>query len=270
MAFGKWVKRKSRQATKAAGKRYGISYGRKGVQFKKNTMSKLAKDVMMIKSQLNVEKKYVDTAESINGNVGQVRDNGDGYFAEVISPDIVQGVAEGQRVGNSIKATGLVLKFNMFKQPQAEGNRRLCIRVIKSLDPGMSPAEIHAKLLDVNPFVPVRDYNSNLDYTQLKDGRIKVIAEKKVYFGQNGGDGLGTIPAETMTKSVTLPIKLDEVHRFSTNAQTQSDNIRYYLVITCDNGNAGGSSSSILGAYVTNPNSGIDFKCHSRFWYVDN
>ena len=116
MAIGKWAKRKSSQATKAVGKRYGVSYGRRGVRFSKNSMSKIAKDVMMIKASLNTEKKFVDTDELIKGNVGQVDGNAQGYLAVDLTPQIVQGVGERQRVGNSVKATGLVLKMNINKQ----------------------------------------------------------------------------------------------------------------------------------------------------------
>ena len=269
MAIGKWAKKKSAQATKAVGKRYGVSYGRRGVRFSKNSMSKIAKDVMMIKAQLNVEKKYVDTLEEADGSVGQVNVNSDGASTFNITPNIPQGVGESQRVGNSIKATGLVLKFNMIKQNQAEGNRRLCIRLVRSLDPGLGSSPIHQRILDLNPFVPVRDYNSNLDYTQLKDGRLKIIATKYVSFPQNGGDSMN-LPNEAMTKSITMAVKLNEVLRYDVNTDDQPDNVRYHIVITCDNGNAGATASTILGVSVPDSNSAIDFKCHSRFWYVDN
>jgi len=270
MAIGKWAKKKSSQATKAAGKRYGVSYGRRGVRFSKNSMSKIAKDVMMIKSQLNVEKKYIDTLIDADADVGQVRDNGDGFYGNTfLTPSIAQGVQESQRVGNSIKATGLVLKFNMIKQSQAEGTRRICLRLVKCLDPSLSAADVHARILDPNPFVPVRDYNSNLDYTQFKDGRLRIIATKNIWFDQNNGDNL-TIPQEAMTKSITMAVKLNDVLRYNTNADTFPENVRYVLIATCDNGNSGASQSQVIGCSVPDPNSAIDFKVHSRFWYVDN
>jgi hypothetical protein len=272
MALGKWVKKKSAQATKAAGKRYGMSYGRKGLKMSKQSLSKIAKDVMMIKSQLNVEKKYVDTYEIFDyNNVGQVRDNADGRAVADITPSIAQGVAEAQRVGNSIKATGMVLKFNMVKQSQAEGTRRVRIYIVRSLDPNITPGDVHNRILDGNPFAPVRDYNSNLDYTQFKDGRLKIIAKKDVYFAQNSGDGLNNINnAEAITKSVTIPIKLNQVLRYESNASVVPENIRYHAVMVSDNGNAGSLTSSILGIFVTQSASGIDFKANCRFWYVDN
>jgi len=123
MAIGSWAKKKARQATKAAGKRYGVSYGRRGVRASKNSMSKIAKDVMMIKASLNVEKKYIDSGEVIKGGVGQVDVNAQGYLPLDLTPILSQGVGESQRVGNSVKMTGIVLKMNCAKQIGAGGPR---------------------------------------------------------------------------------------------------------------------------------------------------
>lgn len=269
MAIGKWVKKKSAQATKSAGKRYNMSYGRRGLRMGKNSLSKIAKDVMMLKASLNTEKKFVDIYE-LDNSVGQVRGNGDGALNFEATPPIAQGVEEANRVGNSIKATGLVLKFSMLKQALAEGTRRVRIYVVRSTDPSLSSNDIHFKMLDTNPFVPVRDYNSNLDYTEFKDGALRVIAKKDIYFGQNGGDSQIN-PQDQMSKSITLPVKLNDVLRYGTNASTFPENVKYHVIMVADNGNADVSTpSSILGAYVTAANSGIRVKCHSRMWYVDN
>lgn len=274
MAIGKWAKKKSSQATKAAGKRYGVSVGRRGVRFSKNSMSKIAKDVMMIKSQLNVEKKFIDKAEITEGSVGQVRDQGDGYYEDDITPAIAQGVAEQQRVGNSLKLTGMVLKLFLKKQAQAEGTRRVRFYVVRCLDRyvgdvALTGASVHGKILDPNPFCPVRDYNSNLDYTQFKDGRMRILLTRDVVFGQNNSDSL-TIDSELMTKSITLALKLNDILRFETNGDALPENIRYKLIAVADGGNAGGTQSQVLGASSPTPLSAIDFKVHSRFWYVDN
>jgi hypothetical protein len=269
MAIGKWAKKKSAQATKAVGKRYGVSYGRRGVRFSKNSMSKIAKDVMMIKSQLNVEKKHKDTFERSDGAIGQVNVNADGSDNFEITPDILQGVEENERVGNSLKATGMVLKFSMLKQNQAEGDRRVRIYVVRTMDISLSSDDVHNRILDINPFVPVRDYNSNLDYTQIKDSRIKIIATKNVYFSRNGADGLN-ISNEQGTKSITIPVKLNDVLRYENNNASKPANVKFHVVCVADNGNSGATDSSVLGVYVPQNSSGIAFKCHSRFWYVDN
>jgi hypothetical protein len=271
MAIGKWAKKKSAQATKAVGKRYGVSYGRRGVRFSKNSMSKIAKDVMMIKSQLNVEKKFRDTAETVSGSVGQVNVNADGFAAYQVTPQIAQGVQESQRVGNSIKATGLVLKLNMIKQINAQGPRRAKIFVIRTTDPGISGSDVHNRILDVNQMSGVRDYHSNLDYTQLKDGRLRILTTKYVYLPQDSGVASGTMDTrERQTKAITIALKLNEVLRYNANGDDLPENVRYWVVMVADNGNKGSTNSGLVDINVWQDESAVAFKMTSRFWYVDN
>lgn len=270
MAFGKWVKKKSAQATKAVGKRYGISYGRKGVRASKNSMSKIAKDVMMIKSQLNVEKKYKDFDEVIKGGVAQVDGNSQGYLVFDCLPLITQGVGESERVGNSLKATGLVIKMNIAKQIGAGGPRRLKIHVVKCLDTAITQSGVADSILDVNPISGVRDYHSNLDYTQFKDGRLKIIRTAYAYLGSNYDNSTNTPAAEAATAAKTIAIKLNDVLRYATNGSSFPENVRYFVVITCDNGNRSGTASTLSTIFAPDANSGCLVNAHSRFWYVDN
>jgi hypothetical protein len=269
MAIGKWAKKKSSQATKAVGKRYGVSYGRRGVRFSKNSMSKIAKDVMMIKSQLNVEKKFVDTDEVIKGGVGQVDGNSQGYLAMDLTPNIAQGVGERQRVGNSLKATGLVLKMNVVKQSYAGGPRRLKVYILRTADAGSFPS-IGDSFLDVNPITGVRDYHSNLDYTQLKDGRLKIIRTENIYLASNNDNSLDT-PGEAATACKTIAIKLNDVLRYGDNTDNVPENVKYFAVIVADNGNRSTTTNStLLTVFTTAQNSGCMVNAHSRMWYVDN
>lgn len=271
MAIGKWAKKKSAQATKAVGKRYGVSYGRKGLRMGKQSLSKIAKDVMMIKSQLNVEKKYLDTAETVNGSVGQVNVNAEGRDVVAITPVISQGTGESDRVGNSIKATGLVVKMNVIKQINAQGPRRLKLFIVRSSDPDLPGATVHEKILDVNPMSGLRDFHSNLDYTQLKDGRLRILATKNIYLPQDSGVASGTMDTrERQTRAITCAIKLNEVLRFETDNANQPENCRYWAVLVADNGNRGGTNSSLVDIFVWQNESAIDYKMTTRFWYVDN
>jgi len=270
MGFSKWVKKKSAQATKSAGKRYGISYGRRGVRASKNSMSKIAKDVMMIKSQLNVEKKYIDTAEVVKGTCGQVKINDQGFLALDLTPTIPQGVAESQRVGNSIKATGMVLKMNTIKQQSAGGPRRLRILIIKSLDPTLGANSIANKMFDANPLSGVVDYHSNYDYTQISDKRLRVLREVKLYLGNNNDNSTNANPAEVASATRTIALKLDDVLRFQTNGAGEPENVKYYAIVLCDNGNSSGTASTLSTIFCTEANSGVLVNAHNRFWYVDN
>lgn len=270
MAIGKWAKKKSRQATKAVGKRYGVSYGRKGLRVGKNSFSKIAKDVMMIKASLNVEKKFVDSGEVIKGQVGQVNQNTQGFLTMDLTPILPQGVQESQRVGNSVKLTGMVLKMNVAKQVGAGGQRRLKVYLVRSTDPQLAPNDVANKIMDVNPLSGVRDYHSNLDYTQLKDGRLKVLRTTKLFLDSNHDNSTNTPASEATTAVRTIALKLDDVLRFQDNASPNPENIRYTAVVVCDNGNHNASASTLLTIFSPEANSGCLVNAHVRSWYVDN
>lgn len=261
MGFKKFTKK----ASTAVKKRYGIGKGRGGFKF-----SKLAKDMEYVKSRLNVEKKFIDVA-SATATVGQVDINAQGYYANYLIPSIVQGNGENQRNGNSLKATGLIVKMNMIKQVNADGPRRLKIMIVKSTGSYAltSPTGIVDKLFDINPLTGVRDYHSNLDYTQLKDGRHKIIASRNVYLKSNSSDTSDSV-WERETKALSIPVKINDVWRYESNGATLPENCTYTIVILADNGNRGGTSSSIVGLFVPTNESGIEFKHHFRWWYVDN
>lgn len=270
MTIYNWAKKKSYQASKAVGRRYGISYGRRGLRARKNSLSKLAKDVMMIKSSLNTEKKYLDMDETPSiSKVGQCNNNSGGNVSLFVTPALPQGDGQGQRVGNSIKATGLVFKLNMMKQLNARGARRIKMYCVRSQDPTTPSNDIITQILDTNPMSGLRDYHSNLDYTQFKDGRFKIIGTKTCYLPQDSGDSTHQ-EFERQTKALTFAIKLNEVLRFKFDNDNLPANVRYHLIIVADNGNAGTSTSQLNDIFVTNANSGVEVKCSSRFWYVDN
>jgi hypothetical protein len=108
-----------------------------------------------------------------------------------------------------------------------------------------------------------------LDYTQFKDGRLKIITKRDVFFHQNYGDAQSA-SEDRVTRSVTIPIKMNDVLRYENNAAVLPENVRYHVIIVCDNGNSGSQVSSVVGAVVTAPDTGISYQMYSRLWYVDN
>ena len=169
MAYTKKFKKAVGKVSTAAKKRYGIGKGRGGFKF-----SQVAKDLEMIKSRLNVEKKFVDRAD-FEDSVGQVDHNALGYAVFDVSPIIAQGVGESYRVGNSIKATGMVLNFACRGQINAH-KRKLKIMLIRSrtsdfLSTGTGP--IIEDLFNPNPLTGLIDYYSERNYAGKSELEVR-------------------------------------------------------------------------------------------------
>ena len=84
-----------------AKRRYGIGKGKGGFK-----LMKLAQDLEMVKNRLNVEKKHKDV-DVATGSAGQVYENAEGAAIWDVTPNISQGTDSDERVGNSLKLTGM-------------------------------------------------------------------------------------------------------------------------------------------------------------------
>uniref|UniRef100_UPI0040475A41 hypothetical protein n=1 Tax=Mariniflexile sp. TaxID=1979402 RepID=UPI0040475A41 len=158
----KTVKRGLRTATKSAGKRYQVSYGRQGLKMSKSSVSRIAKDVDMIKSRLNVEKKFKDGSLT-TGTAAQVNVSAPGYFTSTLTPLISLGTSENERVGGSIKLTGLHVQLQAKGQFECYQRRRMKVCVVSSTD--SSVTNVINDMWDDNPLTGVRDYFSNRNYS---------------------------------------------------------------------------------------------------------
>lgn len=262
------IKKLAKKATKAAGKRYEMSYGRRGLRMSKHSIPKIVKDVEMIKDRLNVEKK-LKTGLVQTGSVAQANADLPGFVTHDLTPIWAQGTGESDRVGNSLKLTGFHMKLQIKGQTQTSTTRRLKIQLIKTTRPSTIPLDnIINDMYDPNPLTGFVDYHSDRDYSDNQKTE-KVI--RTVYFNlTNQGSVWGGDPYVMMCNK-TIPVKLDDVLRFESNAVTSPNDCRYFVVIFCDIGNKSGiANTSNLGVMLQDINTGVEYQFHNKFWYVDN
>lgn len=248
--------------------RYGIGKGKGGLK-----ILQIAKDLEMVKSRLNVEKHHIDS-DVFTGSVAQVDGNNDGALFLSLTPQITQGVGEAQRVGNSIKVTGLTMPIQINGAVNTLSARKLRVSILRitSGDNGVSPQEAFEKVWDVNPLSAVRDYHCNRNYRTSKQDGISVIYSKSFYLKppslDNGASGADQ--AEVSQLSFRVNLKMNDTIRYLNNAAIDPDGMRYYLVIQSDLGNRNVSVLSTRDVPVKTVDSGVGVRIHTRFWYVDN
>jgi len=253
-----------KKTTKSVKKRYGIGRGRGGFKF-----SQVAKDLAWVKSRLNVEKKIYKAAVQ-DGDVGQIHNNSAGYFAQDITPIMSQGDGESQRNGNSLKLTGFNQKMQFLGQDNCFSTRRLKCHYIKTTDTTSSISDIINDVYDTNPLTGFRDYFSELNYTNTRAHRIVM----KRNYSVRASSGMDAMSATNRTKplgDMNVSMKLNDVCRFHNDGTQYIQDYRIIMVIFCDTGNTHSSTpASNNGVMVQNAKSGLEFKHHYRFWYVDN
>lgn len=266
MGVLKYAKKYAKKGTKAIGKRYGISYGRRGVRMQKGSLDKVVKDVQMIKSRLNVEKKFIEGAIT-SGSVGQVDYNTSGWFWSEITPLLVQGTSENERVGGSAKLTGLHCQLQFVGQAGCFTKRRLKVCIVSSTETGVS--NIIGDIWDVNPLTGLVDYFSNYNYSNQKRAHKVLMTKYFTLAGSEFPPQTGS-PAYYSNGVLKLNMKMQQILRFEGTSPFPKDQ-HYFLFVFCDLGNRSSTTDSTnSGAMVTNNLSGVDIQEYFRWWYVDN
>lgn len=255
--------RKAYDTNIMAVKRTALGKRKRGARAPQMLSARLQAQVKQL-MRMRQEKKYKEI--SATGNVGQVDGSATGALVSPITSLIGQGDGEGQRIGNSITATGLVFKQQFVKQLNGIGPRRVRTYIFRTLDPSIN---ILTASFDVNPLSGVIDYFSSLSYTMMSDKRVQLLgrAETKLMF--NYDDNMAQVN-ERSTGELTVPIKFDDqTIRYDSDVTSSPAAIRYFAVTMCDNGNIS-TSASTAPVFVPTASSGVESKAYARLWYTDS
>jgi len=246
-------------------KRTALGKRKRGARVAPMTSKKLQSQVRQL-MRMRQEKKYADVTAT--GAVAQANGSAAGALVSAITPTIAQGDGEGQRIGNSITATGLVVKQQFMKQQFGIGPRRVRTHIVRVLDPGMSTAEVLAATFDTNPLSGVVDYFSSLNYTMMRDKRVQLLGSADAKLMSNYDDNM-TSANERSTAELTVPVKFDDqTIRYSADGDSAPASIRYFTITLCDQGNSSGGTSG-LSIFIPNATSGVESKLYARLWYTD-
>jgi hypothetical protein len=246
-------------------------------------LASLARDVKMlqlatqgIKLGLNTEKKYVDK-DVFTGTFGQTNGNANGIFMVDVTPSMAQGLGSANRIGNSVKLTGISLPVQFSGEVRTITARKIKMMLfrVSSADNGVTPTEAIQDYYDVNPLNGIIDMNSQRAYRSHKHDGIKLIRSKTyrlpavsstVAYNDDEVDDV-----EQAGFSTKFNVKLQDILRFNANGDTVPDGTRYYLYFFADKGNCSSTTnSSTIDVPVINQISGVRFRLGQRSWYVDN
>ena len=255
-------------------RRYGIGKGKGGIK-----LATIAKDLEMVKSRLNAEKKEKREVEITDGTVGQVNGDLNGYWFQDITPILGQGTGADERVGNSLKMTGCNLNFQFMGQKNALTGRKVKIGLYRVRDPGLGPTtssnDVTADLFDSNPLTGLFDFNAAKAYRNSKNDGIACIREKTVYLPKvellnRGGSDTANQDFEKAYKTLNFPVKLNDLLRYEQDNDNLPNGFRYVILVRADCGNTSAVQSNIQNIPVVTGDSGVTFRMGQRWWYVDN
>lgn len=269
MAYKKFTPRKTTK------KIYKKVYGSRTVPQAVSATGKVARDVLaltktvgMLASRLNVEKKN-QTVDVITAQVGQVFDSSTGNLLADITPAIAQGVNSNQRIGNSLKMTGMNFPIQFSSQSSCFASRRIRVELFRVLDAdnSVTASTIYNDYYDPNPLNGLRDMNAPLKYSSQKQNGIKRL--RVAYYNLKSPQLSITGDGETACLSVNFSVKLQDILRYDSGTNTQPDGTRYFIAFTCDAGNAG-TATSTADVPVKSSQTGVQVRLGQKYWWVDN
>jgi len=243
MRFKRVARRVGRKVVKAAKKRY-MKRGSLNV-------SRIAKDVKMLKHLVNVEKKRFDITLTTPAPVSLSFNAAQGAYAAIISPAPIEGTGNGERVGNSIKLVSAMINLRFSQQGSAVNPIHIKYWIVCRPDNATSYTanSTFSHFLEPNPFSTQRDYHSNRDPEYFTS--MKVITSGTVHLKQDSITGGQSIVQRK------VPLKLNHHLKYNTDSSTITTKNQFYLFAVASEGDQALSTGGLIQYNI-------------RWYYTDN
>lgn len=258
-----------------AGQAIGVSY--RQLRTPMHDLAQLAREVRGIKARQNVEKKHKEAiltgADDEAFHVGQVNDDFDGSYGVDVTPAITQGIQHDQRVGNSLKLTGIAFKYQINAMEHCQQKMKVKLTLVKISSPdiaSVSTAEVINMMYDVNPLTNVRDTNAPLNYATLKQNGIKIIRTHTCYLPAQETSVQGGFHEYKAHKTSSFSVAMQDIVRFASASATTPEGHRYMMIFQADTGNWGANNSTKADIPITKAQTGANIRMHAKYWWVDN
>lgn len=219
----------------------------------RSTVASLAKDVMMLRSLVNAEKKYIAFTESFN--FGSNYNGTDGHYVQSLL-SLAQGTTAATRTGNSVKGSSLQYSFNIT--PQANTTQRTDYQIYILMHPGVIFDDVYTTGVGgtLGTLFLDTDYNSLRTTRSLRNvEHFKDWIILKKIRGFLHADESST--AGNDARMHTGAVKLYKHHKFNGANTPCIENQLYYLFVS----NAGNSGTAASGLTCTS---------QYRFHFIDN
>lgn len=226
---------------------------RKAAKKRYSKRSNIAKDVAMLKHLVNVEKKRQDSTVTIPQPFARANAGSDGAYHQIISPVILQGIAQGERTGNSVKLVSGCLDVSIDQQANALNANKIKLMIVCRPENagGYSSTTTLNQLLEVNPFTLRRDFYSNRDPEYFSE--FKIIKTVTMSLNQD------QITSGTARIQKKIPLRFNHHLKFNTDGSTTTTKNQFYLIVTASDGEM--ASPTLTGAQIA---------YNMRWYYTDN
>lgn len=209
----------------------GDRYGRGG----NISISKIVKDVMMLKSLVNVEKKtQTYTYPTNQASVARLNGTGNsGGFYTTIDPNVTEGVTATQRNGDSYKLISACADMEFRQQDNCINEIRYKWYIVRVPQNSANESDVTLfnKFFITNPFTGVRDFHSSRDPQYFSS--FKIVKSGKGLLIQN------SLTGEKSQNQIKIPLKLGFHQKFATDVSVTPTINSFKLFVVGDTGDKG-------------------------------
>lgn len=232
--------------------------------------SSLVKDVLMLKRLINVEKKRLIIAPEIAGVLGQTFNDSSCHYINDITPRMLQGTGEGERIGNSYKLTSSYFKINFRNNGTQTARVKVKWYVVKVKGVFQSMDEIISGLfmpnewiLRYNTGVKIFDTNS-MRNTEFMSS-YQILRSGTTYVAPD------TVAGQNQQKQITIGMKYKDYHiRYNNDLAPSPNDGQLVFIAMADRGNAGTVNSGLVGVIDSQTGSGFYVDSTYQHYIVDN
>lgn len=259
-------KKYSRMFYKATGYKNPFKKGKLSSSRITKQLPKLARDINMLKTIINSEKKRL-TLSNRDMNFAQLANStGSGHWLLDMTPNPSQGLGYQNKIGSSIKLHSTHFDFQFTGQVSTVSAIKIKIEVIQVVgQPFSNVQDIMGKYIMPNNFITgatIYDVSSARDPDYFKN--FRVLKRKYVILPED--QMTGDVPL----RQISMGLKYKNHHvRNNDNDPTLSQG-QILLLITADRGNAGTITSTAQGAAIQAANTGVKFGYDITHYFYDN
>lgn len=257
-----YLKKQAKRAGKAVVKRYWD---------KGPNLGNITKDVMLLKSIINAEKKH--DINTVNTQlVGQVNENGGAYLIYDMTPNPVHSFTSEGRMGNSIKLMSAYCRFQLWGQGNNQKQTTIRYHLVEVKGrPYTTIADAATDFLDNSPFVTgstsaILDNFSKRNQSRYSNFRVHRTGKIKLDRREVAGS--------TTTQTHVLKHRYNKGKGHHIKWAINSTDLtsgQIFLLITTDNGNTHATNVSTCGGIVESAAAtGVAVNYTMNQYYFDN
>lgn len=242
----------------------------------RNGFATLARDVALLKTMVNVEKKRCEATVLTSQALGQCYGNSDTGWqcVELFNTthiNITQGVTAETRNGASVKLTGMNIRLQFYHQSATTSPTVVKMYVVREIGQPLSSlsGDVVAGSTGFEQFLIADQLTGYTDFNSLRNPDY--MRQFKIVCTRNIKVQCDQLTGQQIVKNLQLNLKLNSHLRYAGDTTLVVEG-QYFIALLPDNGNCSTTQAQTTSSNISNSavSTGLICNLDVKAWYVDN